>query len=383
MPHTDRSIRITYGSVALSDPGAVRYSYMLAGLDKDWQPITTASEAYYPGLPPGRYVFQVKARDRTGAWSDPPAELAFTILPPWYQSWWFYSGTLLLISILVFSWVKVRERQLRLRNLVLERKVEERTAEVVAQSKEIEGQKERIEDLLLNILPREVSEELKENGRATARRHQEVSVLFTDFKGFTQVAERMTPEELVNELHDCFTGFDDIVGRYGIEKIKTIGDSYMCAGGVPGSDHFHAHKCVLAGLEIRQLMERWRQEREARGEIPWSLRIGIHSGPVVAGVVGKRKFAYDIWGDTVNTASRMESSGAPGELNISGATYALIKDHFELEPRGRIEAKNKGSIDMYFVRRIKPEYSADTDGLVPSEAFLESIGARSAVEQLA
>ncbi|MBX2973093.1 MAG: hypothetical protein KF797_08320, partial [Flavobacteriales bacterium] len=156
--HSDRNVRIAYSSVSLSDPGAVRYMYKLNGLDDDWQPITTETDAYYPALPPGSYTFQVKAMDRSGLWSDPPAELEFTILPPWYRSWWFYTALAALISIVLFSYIKVRERQLKLRNMVLERKVQERTAEVVKQSKEIEGQKVRIEDLLLNILPKEISE---------------------------------------------------------------------------------------------------------------------------------------------------------------------------------------------------------------------------------
>jgi class 3 adenylate cyclase len=274
----------------------------------------------------------------------------------------------------LLSYIKLRERQLRLRNQILERKVEERTAEVVAQSKEIEGQKGRIEDLLLNILPKEISEELKDKGKATARRHEQVTVLFTDMKGFTQAAEKMTPEELVNELDECFIQFDEIVGRYGIEKIKTIGDSYMCAAGVPTSDPFHAQKCVLAALEIRDLMDRWRKAREAQGKTPWVLRIGLHSGPVVAGVVGKRKFAYDIWGDTVNTASRLESSGAPGEVNISGTTFALVKEYFDCESRGQVAAKNKGSIDMYFVRGIKEGHRSDATGTRPNARFLAAIG---------
>ncbi|MEZ4788930.1 MAG: adenylate/guanylate cyclase domain-containing protein [Flavobacteriales bacterium] len=381
LSHSDRNVRIAYSSVSLSDPGAVRYMYKLKGLDEDWQPITTETDAYYPALPPASYTFQVKAMDRTGLWSDPPAELKFTILPPWYRSWWFYTALVLAISIALFSYIKVRERQLRMRNLILERKVEERTAEVVAQSKEIEGQKVRIEDLLLNILPKEVSEELKEKGKATARRYDQVTVMFTDMKGFTQMAEKMTPEELVNELDDCFIRFDEVIGRYGIEKIKTIGDSYMSACGVPKSDPHHAVKAVMAAMEVNAIMNEWHKEHLAVGKQPWTLRIGLHSGPVVAGVVGKRKFAYDIWGDAVNTASRMESSGAPGEVNISGTTYSLVKDYFECEHRGQVEAKNKGRIDMYFVRRLLPAYSADAKGMRPNAALLAELGV--AVEQLA
>ncbi len=382
LSHDERSIRFRFGSVSLSDPGAVRYAYMLEGLENDWSH-TSAAEAYYPGLTPGTYTFKVKSMNRAGLWSEKPAELRFTILPPWWQSWWFYTTVVAAIVIGVFSYIKFRERQLRLRNQILERKVEERTAEVVAQSKEIEGQKVRIEDLLLNILPKEISEELKDKGKATARRHDEVTVMFTDMKGFTKAAEKMTPEELVNELDECFIKFDEIIGRYGIEKIKTIGDSYMCASGVPSSDPHHAVKSAMAALEVREMMDQWRREHEAKGKEPWILRIGLHTGPVVAGVVGKRKFAYDIWGDAVNTASRMESSGEPGEVNVSGATYALLKDHFECVHRGQVEAKNKGRIDMYFVKRLKPEYSEDARGVVPNARFRKLFGLPEPVQELA
>ncbi len=383
LDHSERSIRIAYGSVSLSDPAAVRYLYKLDGLDEDWQPITSETDAYYPALPPGNYTFQVKAMDRSGLWSDPPAELDFTILPPWYRSWWFYTALAVALGIILFSYIKVRERQLKLRNQVLERKVEERTAEVVAQSKEIEGQKGQIEGLLLNILPKEISEELKDKGKATARRHEAVTVMFTDMKGFTKVAEKMTPEQLVNELDECFIQFDGIIGKYGIEKIKTIGDSYMCASGVPSPEKYHAVKSVLAALEVRNLMDHWHRERTAKGEQAWALRIGLHSGPVVAGVVGKRKFAYDIWGDAVNTASRMESSGEPGEVNVSGVTFELVKDWFVCEHRGAIEAKNKGRIDMYFIRRIKPEFSKDAAGMEPNDALLARLGITLFAEELA
>jgi class 3 adenylate cyclase len=373
LDHDERNVRIRYGCVALSDPNAVRYVSMLEGLEEDWQPITASTIAAYPALPPGTYAFKVKAMDRSGLWSE-PSELRFTIHPPWYRSWWFYTALALVIGTSLLSYIKLRERQLRMRNLVLERKVEERTAEVVAQAREIEGQKGRIEDLLLNILPKEISEELKDKGKATARRHEQVTVLFTDMKGFTQAAERMTPEELVNELDQCFIKFDEIVGRYRIEKIKTIGDSYMCAAGVPVQDPHHAAACVLAALEVRELMERWRKDRVEKGGTPWALRIGLHSGPVVAGVVGRRKFAYDIWGDTVNTASRLESSGEAGEVNISEATYQLVKDRFICESRGEVAAKNKGSIAMYFVRGIRDGFHEAGTTARPNARFLQEIG---------
>ena len=221
--------------------------------------------------------------------------------------------------------------------------------EIERQKDEIEYERERSDKLLLNILPEETAEELKEKGSSTPKQYDLVSVLFTDFKGFTNIAEKLTPQELVAELNNNFLEFDKIIDKHNLEKIKTIGDAYMCAGGIPIKNTTNPIDIVKAGLEIKDYMENLKKEREAAGEEFWELRIGIHTGPVVAGVVGKNKFAYDIWGDAVNTASRMESSGVPGKVNISGETYKLIKDQFKCTHRGKIQAKNKGEIDMYIV----------------------------------
>jgi len=213
------------------------------------------------------------------------------------------------------------------------------------QRNHIKKGKKRSDELLLNILPEETAEELKAKGYAEAKQYENVTVLFTDFVGFTIAGERMTPTELVSELHTCFKAFDEIITRYDIEKIKTIGDAYMAVCGLPAMDEQHAEKIVLAALEINQFINVRRQQL---GDRTFGIRIGIHSGPVVAGIVGVKKFAYDIWGDTVNTASRLESSGEAGKINISGATYALVKDKFNCTHRGKIQAKNKGEVDMYF-----------------------------------
>lgn len=213
----------------------------------------------------------------------------------------------------------------------------------------IEDEKERSEKLLLNILPLETAQELKEKGSATPKHYDNVSVLFTDFKGFTKIAEKLTAQELIAELNYCFFEFDKIIDKYNLEKIKTIGDAYMCAGGIPVANKTNPVDIVRAGLEIKEFMDRLKTERERQGKDYWELRIGIHTGEVVAGVVGKNKFAYDIWGDAVNTASRMESSGIPGQVNISGTTYEFIKDRFGCTHRGKVYAKNKGEIDMYIV----------------------------------
>jgi adenylate cyclase len=213
----------------------------------------------------------------------------------------------------------------------------------------IEKEKDKSDKLLLNILPFETAEELKEKGTATPKQYEMVTVLFTDFKGFTLIAEKLTPEQLVEELNHCFLEFDLIIDKYNLEKIKTIGDSYMCAGGIPVQNTSNPIDAVMAGIEIQACMDRLKVERQAKGQDCWELRVGIHTGKVIAGVVGKNKFAYDIWGDAVNVASRMESSGAPGKVNISGSTYELVKDLFTCEYRGKVKAKNKGEIDMYFV----------------------------------
>ena len=209
--------------------------------------------------------------------------------------------------------------------------------------------KKKSDELLLNILPSEVAEELKAKGSAEAKYYDEVTVMFTDFKGFTRISEKLTPTELVSEIHTCFKAFDQIITKYGIEKIKTIGDAYMCAGGLPVANTTNALDVVNAALEMQQFMQQHLKQRESEKREVFEMRIGIHTGPVVSGIVGVKKFAYDIWGDTVNIASRMESSGEAGKVNISGSTFALVKDKFECIQRGKIQAKNKGEIEMYFV----------------------------------
>jgi len=206
----------------------------------------------------------------------------------------------------------------------------------------------RSEALLLNILPAVIAQELKEKGTVEAKQFKEVTVMFTDFKNFTQITEKLSPAELVAEMDELFKAFDLIVSGHNLEKIKTIGDSYMCAGGVPVPNTTHAFDVVQAAIDILQYMQRHFQKRNIEGREPFAIRIGVHSGPVVAGIVGDKKFAYDIWGDTVNLASRMESSGEAGKVNISGNTFALVKEAFHCIYRGKIHAKNKGEVDMYF-----------------------------------
>jgi class 3 adenylate cyclase len=218
---------------------------------------------------------------------------------------------------------------------------------------QIEEEKSKSDDLLKNILPSEIAEELKEKGSAEARDFEMTSILFTDFKEFTAISQKMSAQGLVAEIHTCFEAFDQIVQKYNIEKIKTIGDSYMAAGGIPVFNKDSTKNTVLAAIEMNNFMIKRKELREKDGEFSFEMRSGVHSGPVVAGIVGVKKFQYDIWGDTVNTASRVESAGEAGKVNISSTTYEIIKDEpeFVFEERGIINVKGKGSLEMYFVSK--------------------------------
>ena len=242
--------------------------------------------------------------------------------------------------------LRINEKRLEQYNANLEFKVKERTID-------LQSEKEKSDELLLNILPMDIARELKEKGTAQAKKYESVTVLFTDFKGFSIVAEKMSADDLVSEIDFCFKEFDRIIQKYPIEKIKTIGDSYMAVGGLPITNQTHAIDVIKAALELRDFIEDHKQKNKAKGKPIFEVRIGAHSGNVVAGIVGLKKFAYDIWGDTVNLASRMESSSEAGKVNISGTTYELVKDHFDCTYRGKIKAKNKGEVDMYFVEGLK------------------------------
>ncbi|MCD6011043.1 MAG: hypothetical protein K0Q79_905 [Flavipsychrobacter sp.] len=217
---------------------------------------------------------------------------------------------------------------------------------MVRNNKLLSKEKQKSEELLLNILPSEVAEELKTTGSTAAKHFDNVTVMFTDFVNFTSAGEKMGAQELIDELHTCFKAFDEITAKYNIEKIKTIGDAYLAAAGLPVKDTLHAEHIVRAALEIRDFMDMRYAENSNK---TFKVRIGIHSGSVVAGIVGVKKFAYDIWGDTVNTAARMEQNSEPGRVNISQTTYDLVKGKFNCEYRGEIDAKNKGKLAMYFV----------------------------------
>ncbi|MCJ7465742.1 MAG: HAMP domain-containing protein [Maribacter sp.] len=226
-------------------------------------------------------------------------------------------------------------------------------SEVNQRTQELTMEKEKSDELLLNILPLETAEELKKTGTAQAKFYDSVTVIFTDFKDFTPKSKTMSANKLVAELHDCFSRFDHIIRKHNIEKIKTIGDAYMCVAGLPVVNDTHPFEAVNAAIELRDCMLAYNQEKQAMGEQGFDVRIGIHTGPVVAGIVGVNKFAYDIWGVTVNTAARLEQSSEPNMINVSSSLYEIIKDTYDCELRGNIFVKGLGELPMYFVHGIK------------------------------
>lgn len=244
-----------------------------------------------------------------------------------------------------------------------------KSKKIEKQSGELKSDKEKIDKLLLNILPPPVAQELKEFGYVKPIFYSSATIVFTDFVGFTTITEQLSPDDLVKELDSVFSHFDQIMDRYSLEKLKTIGDSYMYAGGVPVENSTHEIDAVLGALEIQSFVDQINKIKRLNGRQVFEIRIGINTGPLMAGVVGEKKFIYDVWGDSVNLASRMESSGEKGKVNISESTYTRIKDFFETESRGKIMAKNKGAIEMYFVKRIRPELSADAAGFQPNQRF--------------
>ncbi len=240
--------------------------------------------------------------------------------------------------------------------------------------REIQQEKEKSENLLLSILPPKIATELKNKGKVVPVFYESATILFTDFVGFTKIAEKLKPEQLLIELDGYFTYFDFICERFNLEKLKTIGDSYMCAGGLPNINNTHPLDVCLASLEFRDFTLRMQEVAKASKEedtILWELRIGVHTGPLIGGVIGTTKFAFDVWGDSVNIASRTESSGERGKVNISEATYELVKEFFVCEYRGKISMKNRGNMGMYFLNSLKPEYSDNEEGTLPNQKFWE------------
>lgn len=379
--HRENRFVIEFAAMHFSDPEGNVYKYRMEGVDADFTYVTGSERRIsYNNLPPGNYRFVVFGANSDGKWSKEPAAIEIIIEAPYWKQDWFQALMIfMVISIAGYGFLR-QIREIRRQKQKLEQLVVERTREVTQQKEMIEEQtaqlkmeKEKVEKLLLNVLPEQTADELKSKGKAQARSYNRVTIMFTDFRNFTRLAEQFRPPDLVARLDDYFSKFDEIISKFQLEKIKTIGDAYMCAGGVPVRNAENPIYTVLAALEIQQFMREDRQQRAETDTIPWELRIGINTGEVVAGVVGSKRFAYDVWGNAVNVAARMETASEPGKVNVSGKTFDFIEPFFECTYRGKIPAKNKGHIDMYFVERIKPELSVDGMGNEPSQAFWDYV----------
>ncbi len=394
LAHDQDNLTLGYAALHYSHSPRNKYKYILEGFDKDTVYAGHRRIAHYTNLDPGTYHFKVFGTNSDGVWSEEPAELTILISPPFWATWWFRGLALLFFIGVGFGIYRYRVNIVEEQKKVLAWKVWERTREatkqkekIQEQNKQLEQEKQKVEEqknllqeekskvdkLLVNVLPEDTANELKTGGKASARHYKRGSVMFTDFKNFTNIAESVKPTELVTRLDSYFIQFDKIIEKWELEKIKTIGDSYMCAGGIPIRNKTNPVHTVLAALEIQHYMNDVNQKLKDKGEEPWELRIGIHTGELIAGVIGIKRFAYDIWGDTVNVASRMESSSVPGKVNISGETFRFIEPFFNCHYRGKVPAKNKGQIDMYFVERIKPELSKDEAGIEPDQSFWDYV----------
>jgi class 3 adenylate cyclase len=344
----------------LSPTENINYQFFLEGFDKDWTSWKGVSFKEYTNLPAGKFRFKIRYLISGTSGGELPL-IAIRVLPLWYFSRLALVVYLILFSLIIWAVYDLLNLRFARRQYSLEQIINKRTEDLIIE-------KEKTEELLANVLPRNTASEIMEKGKATKIKYNFVTVLFSDIQGFTKIAEEMNPEMLIDELDKFFFYFDSVVEKFGIEKIKTIGDAYMCAGGIPEKNRTNPVEVILAALEMKAYMNKLKRTSEIEGMKYWDIRIGIHTGTVVAGVVGQKKLSYDIWGDTVNTASRMESSGEAGKINISGTTYEFVKEFFSCEYRGKMPVKYKGELEMYFVNGIVPDLSDENGN--PSRKFI-------------
>lgn len=381
--YKQRSFSIRFHTDNLSNTELINYKYLLEGSNEREVEIGNHNELRFNSLSPGEYTLKLYARVGYGEWISQPKILHILIKSPFWATWWFW--TLITVFVLVIIRFSIRKQieYERRKQVRLEMKIAERTAEIRAQnikiekqketlekqSKQLEMEKEKSERLLRNVIPESMADELLEKGQASARAFKVVSVMFTDFVGFTKIADTMNPSDLVNKLDIFFRKFDEIVFNNNLERIKTIGDAYMAAGGVPVRNNTNPIDTCLTGLQIQHYIKNLEQEFIDAGETPWKLRLGINTGEVTAGVIGTKRLAYDVWGSTVNYAQRMEMLGEPGKVTITRNTYLHIEPYFECTYKGQVSAKGEGKIQMYQIERIKPELSIDGKGIFPNERF--------------
>ena len=391
--YKQRSFTLRFQSSDLTSPERINYKYILEGSDEGEVLIGAQNEIHFSSLSSGNYTLKVYARHGEDTWGDPQI-IHINIARPFWLAWWFWLTVVAIVLLVVRIVIRVRVEAARRDQVRLEMKIRDRTREIKEQNRKIESQKEKIEEernkvieqqrllqiekdkterLLKNVMPESTAEELKKSGKARARAYKIVSVLFTDFVGFTKISDRMPATELVKKLDVYFTRFDEIIVKNNLEKIKTIGDAYMCAGGVPVRNNTNPIDACLAALQIQAYMLQRKHEAIANNEEYWTLRLGINTGDVIAGVIGSERLAYDIWGATVNQAQRMEMMGEPEQVTITGSTFKYIEPYFECEFMGKAQTKSHGLIDMYVVKRIKPELSVNEEGIVPNKRFQQIV----------
>ena len=344
----------------LQPADSTNYQFFLEGFDKGWNGWESINFKEYTNLPAGRYLFKIRYIS-SGNTGGEISLISLRVLPLWYFSRLAIIFYLIGFSLIIWALYDLLNLRFAHNLYMLEQIINKRTEDLIIE-------KEKTEALLANVLPKNTASEIMEKGKATKIKYNFVTVLFSDIQGFTKIAEEMNPEVLIDELDKFFFYFDSVVEKFGIEKIKTIGDAYMCAGGIPEKNRTNPVEVILAALEMKGYMKKLKETSELEGMKYWDIRIGIHTGTVVAGVVGQKKLSYDIWGDTVNTASRMESSGEAGKINISGTTYEFVKEFFTCEFRGKMPVKYKGELEMYFVNGIVPELCDENGG--PNRKFV-------------
>ncbi len=392
LDYKHRSFTIRFQTNDLCNPQLVNYKYVLNGSDVGEQLIGTDNELSFNSLSPGEYMLKIYARLGDGSWSKNPVTLQLKINSPYWATWWFWLIVAVFLSILTLVIFRRRIELARREQVRLELKIAERTREIRQQKTQIEEanvlieaeknkvleqqellqiEKDKVEKWLNNTLPAEAVIELKRSGKVQANSFKVVSVLFTDVVGFTKISETMSANRLVNKLDVLFRKFDEIIENNNLEKIKTIGDAYMCAGGIPTENSTNPIDACTAAIQIQDYMSKIKFDAIANHEDYWEIRLGINTGPVTAGIIGNLRLAYDVWGSTVNLAQRMEMLSQPGKVTITGSTFKYIEPFFECEFKGRVQSKAKTMVDMYEVIRIKPELSMNGEGLVPNSRFEE------------
>jgi len=394
LDYRQNSFTLRFQPSDIGEGETVNYKYHLIGSDEGEIFLGSNNEIHFNALASGDYELLIYARRGNGSWSTTPARMQIHIAAPFWRTWWFWTIVAVLAVFGIRLFIRRRIDSARREQIRLEIKVKNRTKEIQQQNQKIAAQKLKIEEernkvvkqqkllqiekdktekLLKNVIPASTAEELKKRGKARARAYKTVSVLFTDFVGFTKISDRTQPTELVKKLDVYFTKFDEIIVKNNLEKIKTIGDAYMCAGGVPVRNNTNPIDTCLAAVQIQHYMLQRKHDAIANKQEYWELRLGINTGEVTAGVIGSERLAYDVWGATVNQAQRMEMLGTPGKVTITGATYEHIEPYFDCSFKGKAQTKSRGLIDMYEVNRIKPELSENGEGIIPNKRFKEIV----------